>query len=503
MHACARHLLILAVAAFVPSPITSAETHLMLPDGSGDFTTIQAAIDAAADGDVIELGDGVYCGPGNRDVSFNNKAVTLRSASGDPRTCIIQCDGMPDDPHRGFSFSMGECETSVLSGITISHGLQSAGGAVYCAGNASPLMQNCILEDNVSTATAGGGAICCYGRMAISDCVFERNSARRGGALYCPMGGEVNCVRCRFEENAAASYGGAVYAHATPIFIECSFANNESGNRGGALFAGAVTLARCVLCANSSAGRGAALELAGPAESRLASCTIVTNLSEEDGIIHCGDDATVMIANTIIAFSPCGSAVSCTQNGLVELECSDLYGNAGGDWVGCASGQSGEDGNISLDPLFCGATQDPEDPYLLRGDSPCAPFSEPNPECDLIGACPVGCPGPQAVGDERGGQEPAGLTWSLAPAVLSPAVDAIRMMYELDTRNAADVVQLGVHDLAGRLVCTIVHAPRQAGGQTVSWDGSDALGRPVGAGVYLCRLSAGGLVVTRRVVVIR
>lgn len=37
-----------------------AATHVVAADGSGDFTSIQAAIDAAASGDTIEVDDGVY-----------------------------------------------------------------------------------------------------------------------------------------------------------------------------------------------------------------------------------------------------------------------------------------------------------------------------------------------------------------------------------------------------------------------------------------------------------
>ena len=63
-------------------------------------------------------------------------------------------------------------------------------------------------------------------------------------------------------------------------------------------------------------------------------------------------------------------------------------GNAGGDWVGTIADQYGIEGNICEDPLFC----DPENgDFTLDAASPCAPFSEPNPECDLIGVWPIGC----------------------------------------------------------------------------------------------------------------
>jgi hypothetical protein len=71
-----------------------------------------------------------------------------------------------------------------------------------------------------------------------------------------------------------------------------------------------------------------------------------------------------------------------------------VYGNAGGDWVGCIEDQYGINGNISEDPLFC----DPETgDFRLQEGSPCGPFSPPNEECDLIGAWPVGCGPPTAT----------------------------------------------------------------------------------------------------------
>ena len=92
-----------AAVALLFSPALAA-TYLVHPDGTGDFPTIQDAIAAAASGDVIELGDGVFVGAGNRDVSFQGKALTVRSQSGDPSVCVLDCQGAPVDLHRGFSF---------------------------------------------------------------------------------------------------------------------------------------------------------------------------------------------------------------------------------------------------------------------------------------------------------------------------------------------------------------------------------------------------------------
>jgi len=106
------------------------------------------------------------------------------------------------------------------------------------------------------------------------------------------------------------------------------------------------------------------------------------------------------IANTIIAFSQDGEAVYCHGGSNPTLTCCDVYGNEGGDWVGCIEDQYGINGNISEDPLFC----DPEnEDFTLHCISPCAPFTPPNPECDLIGAWPIGCGGTPTVATTWGG----------------------------------------------------------------------------------------------------
>ena len=73
-------------------PIALATTYTVAPDGSGDFPTIQAALDAAISGDRIELNDGTFLGPGNRDLDFQGKAITLTAQSGDPAACLIDCE---------------------------------------------------------------------------------------------------------------------------------------------------------------------------------------------------------------------------------------------------------------------------------------------------------------------------------------------------------------------------------------------------------------------------
>ena len=55
------------------------------------YSTIQAALNAASNGDTIIVDDGVYKGSSNRGLDFNGKQVKLKSKNG-PDACMIDCE---------------------------------------------------------------------------------------------------------------------------------------------------------------------------------------------------------------------------------------------------------------------------------------------------------------------------------------------------------------------------------------------------------------------------
>ena len=67
---------------------------------------------------------------------------------------------------------------------------------------------------------------------------------------------------------------------------------------------------------------------------------------------------------------------------------------------------------------------------------------------------------------------------------------------------AAGPVRLEVFNMLGQRVAKLVDGERSAGAHTARWDGTDAAGRAVGAGVYIYRLSSGGMTMSRRMVLI-
>src|SRR5262245_49522958 len=122
----------IAAVAALSAPGTASAATRQVP---GDYATMQAAIDASANGDVIIVADGAYLGPGNRDLDFGGRAITLRSANGAAH-CMIDCAGSGfNDHHRAFNFHANETAASLVQGFTIINGSLNPGGAVFCLGS--------------------------------------------------------------------------------------------------------------------------------------------------------------------------------------------------------------------------------------------------------------------------------------------------------------------------------------------------------------------------------
>ena len=97
-----------------------------------------AALFTAISSDVIELGNGVFTGPGNRDLDFAGKAIILRSQSGQAGACIIDAGGSAGAPHRVFVFRSGETVLTRIEGITLRGGHVNA-GTPETSGGGDPL----------------------------------------------------------------------------------------------------------------------------------------------------------------------------------------------------------------------------------------------------------------------------------------------------------------------------------------------------------------------------
>ncbi len=88
----------------------------------------------------------------------------------------------------------------------------------------------------------------------------------------------------------------------------------------------------------------------------------------------------------------------------------------------------------------------------------------------------------------------------LRPAFPNPARTGASIAFDLP---APSPVRLAIHDVLGRTIRVLAEATFPAGRHAVQWDGRDATGRPVAAGVYLCRIQAGSRTATNGIAVVR
>ncbi|MFH1755512.1 MAG: choice-of-anchor D domain-containing protein, partial [Candidatus Latescibacterota bacterium] len=62
---------------------------------------------------------------------------------------------------------------------------------------------------------------------------------------------------------------------------------------------------------------------------------------------------------------------------------------------------------------------------------------------------------------------------------------------------------LSIYNIEGRLVKTLLNAGLDGGVKTVTWNGLDSSGNPVSSGVYFYRLTAGGNVMTKKMILLK
>jgi hypothetical protein len=292
-------------------------------------------------------------------------------------------------------------------------GQDGVGGAVAIA-FASATITECSFEDNRTPQTSGsvGGAVSTWfaETISVSDCTFLRNTTGAGGGGIGVLGGTfAQVVDCEFEENESSDGGGGLDVASPSVVTDCSFRNNH-GELGGGMAStshGGV-LARCEFEGNSASHSGGGLWIS--AATTVEDCIFVNNQADlagggaigwittvefmnctfygnesPDGSALSAHSANLIITNCILSFGS-GPPVTCDNPSSATAQCTDAFGNPGGDWVACLAGQDALDGNFSADPLFCNSAGGD---LSLQPESPCAPPGVTG--CGLVGALPVGC----------------------------------------------------------------------------------------------------------------
>ena len=241
---------------------------------------IQDAVDAATNGDLVLVNDGVYQSGYrvNQDAlssglqpktapSTNrlvlNKALTVQSVNG-PAVTLINGNGVYRCAYltngatlSGFTLMNGQAgyittTQSIRGFVTVTNDLHGGGaeGTVLIGGNSSTL-SNCILMANVALGN-GGGAYGCH----LINCIISNNVATSGGGAYdsqlfgCLVAG--NYAETNISPNFNPGVSSVVPGAGGGIYLcsatNCLIANNKAYEGGGVY--DATGLVNCTVVSN-------------------------------------------------------------------------------------------------------------------------------------------------------------------------------------------------------------------------------------------------------------
>ncbi len=313
--------------AVCSSSAATADT-ILVP---GDFATLQAALDAAVNGDTILAADGTYTGAGNKNLDFHGKSITLRSENG-PTLCIIDCEG----DGRAFYF-LGD-GNQIVDGFTVMNGYGDGGGAIFCDTDSAPIIRNCR---------------------------FIGNDAFQGGGIYL-NGSNAIISGCEFDSNSAGLHGGGIYAASSAPTIENSILSGNGALVGGGailLFSSSSQIINCILDENLAEDYGGGIS-ATNSDVTLLNCTISGNTTFGDGGGVDSYDSSLGITNCIVWGNSGwrGDQFAFATNSSASTAFSDVEGGTAAAFVEAGSTLNWGAGNLDVDPLFANG---PLGPYYL------------------------------------------------------------------------------------------------------------------------------------------
>lgn len=233
------------------------------------YSDLALALDESVSGQEIWVAQGIYY-PGNlRTDSFTLKTgvkiyggfkggestLGQRNVWGNP-TILSGDIGVKDDNsdnvyHVVSAASAMTTANTLLDGFVVRDGYASdgSGGAGFQFSNgASPLIRNCIVQNNISTGNGGAIALSGTGTVAprFEFCLFNGNVAINGGLAYLSGSNySLNLKRITAVNNSASANGGALYVGGSASALSDSsiFWNNTAAAARQSLYSDAGNIA--------------------------------------------------------------------------------------------------------------------------------------------------------------------------------------------------------------------------------------------------------------------
>ena len=200
-----------------------------------DFPTIQGALNAANNGDVISISEGTYF---ESNINPNGKTITITGEINDLGEPLVTIDGEYNGSVLNFvvGYDYQTSNTSIVENLIIKRGSSSFSGGGINAPHGLTI-NNCIFDDNRAAYGAGVAFAGDNNAMTtIQNCVFKNqleHSNPNPWLVHPELGSAINAngnmtiTNCIFENNASLSI--VVFIGGTVLIDSCIFNNHFDG----------------------------------------------------------------------------------------------------------------------------------------------------------------------------------------------------------------------------------------------------------------------------------
>jgi len=330
-----------------------------------DYPTIQAALNAAASGDTVQVGPGTY----HEYLTWTTKSLLLLGAGTDATTVDAGGSGR-------CLYMQGVPNSAKIEGFTFTGGSASSGGGLFLDRSSPTLTGNTIRGNS---ATSGGGVfVQSASPRLMSNVITGNSSGSDGGGVFVQSSFPVFAGNTIAANSAARSGGGLALISSWGLLKDNTVTGNSAGSAGGGLYlrSSPLTLADTTISGNSAhtAGGGLAVESSSPT---LVNNVVAGNSAPNGGGLWVYYASSPRLTNNTITANTGGGLcndLNYSSPGSPLIANCILWGNTGQpDLTGISatysdigSGELAGVGNIPADPSFVGGGD-----CHLRDGSPC------------------------------------------------------------------------------------------------------------------------------------
>jgi len=263
-------------ALFGLSTAANAATLVVNPaGGAGVYTKIQTAVNAAANGDTIQVAAGTYTGTV---ISTKSKTLTIASVAGAASTILVGNGSTPI-----VTVATGASSAVTLRGFTFQNAnaraVRGTGGAVT--------IESSVFA-NLGTSALNGGAVhVSGGSLSIDSSTFSNNTGDYGAHVASQSGAVVTITNSSFSGGLANRGGALSVGQGSTSVSGSTFTNNTATTWGGAIRntqANDLTITSCTFSGNdSTTAQGGAISSAGGGDVIVSGSTFSDNNASTGG----------------------------------------------------------------------------------------------------------------------------------------------------------------------------------------------------------------------------